>query len=80
MISDSKRKAYHSIVAFLKGECACTEYSSDIVESLEGLLSHCNIISVVAKQCIESAFGVSGDSKPELDLLALFEKPSSVSD
>uniref|UniRef100_A0A5K3FRZ1 TPR_REGION domain-containing protein n=1 Tax=Mesocestoides corti TaxID=53468 RepID=A0A5K3FRZ1_MESCO len=68
MSSEMKRKLYHSIVAYLKMECSCGEYSSDTIESLE-----------VARQCIESAFGVSGDQVPETDLLSFFENISMVS-
>ncbi|KAL5107345.1 Small glutamine-rich tetratricopeptide repeat-containing protein alpha [Taenia crassiceps] len=66
MISETKRKLYQCIAAFLKDECCSSEYSGDTIESLE-----------VAKQCIESAFGVSGNIEPIADLLALFEKSLS---
>ncbi|VDD83829.1 unnamed protein product [Mesocestoides corti] len=75
-----KRKLYHSIVAYLKMECSCGEYSSDTIESLEGI--HFQIFEpalnffAVARQCIESAFGVSGDQVPETDLLSFFENIS----
>ncbi|KAM7542234.1 hypothetical protein Aperf_G00000008461 [Anoplocephala perfoliata] len=63
MIPETKLKLYQSIAVFLKEECSCGDYSGDTLESLE-----------VARQCIESAFEVSGDSRAEVDLLALFTK------
>ncbi|KAL5968219.1 Small glutamine-rich tetratricopeptide repeat-containing protein beta [Taenia solium] len=66
MISETKRRLYHCIVAFLRSECSSSEYSGDTIESLE-----------VAKQCIESAFEIPGNSEPCTDLLTLFEKSTS---
>ncbi|VUZ54606.1 unnamed protein product [Hymenolepis diminuta] len=63
MSSETKRKLCQSIAAFLKNECSSGLHSVDVTESLE-----------VARQCIESAFDVSGDSKSEVDLLALVGK------
>uniref|UniRef100_A0A0R3W549 TPR_REGION domain-containing protein n=1 Tax=Taenia asiatica TaxID=60517 RepID=A0A0R3W549_TAEAS len=78
MISETKRRLYHCIVAFLRDECSSSEYSGDTIESLEGNLNAFIFIPyVVAKQCIESAFEIHGDSEPCTDLLTLFEKSTS---
>ncbi|VDN96328.1 unnamed protein product [Rodentolepis nana] len=66
MTSEVKRKLCQGIAAFLRHECLNGQHSEDIIESLE-----------VARQCIESAFDVSGDSKPEVDLLALVGKQTT---
>ncbi|EUB62876.1 Small glutamine-rich tetratricopeptide repeat-containing protein beta [Echinococcus granulosus] len=68
MISETKRKLYQCIAAFLRNECSSNEYSSDTIESLE-----------VAKQCIESAFDVSDNLDTDTDLLMLFARATSAS-
>ncbi|VDM35081.1 unnamed protein product [Hydatigera taeniaeformis] len=68
MITDTKRQFYQCIAAFLRDECSSTDYPNDTIESLE-----------VAKQCIESAFDVSGSEEPRTDLFILFEKFISTS-
>lgn len=81
MISETKLRLYQCIASFLKDECTSSDYSCDTIESLEGnLMPSCLLWPyAVARQCIESAFEVSGNSEPYIDLLTLFEKSMSVS-